>query len=848
MNSQLKRFFIVLLILLLVLPLSLSAKGNQASENSNKPHLDHQLETPEFNNVSVHDPSIIKEDDMYYVFGTHIEAAKSKDLMDWESFANGYTTPNNVLYGDLSENLAESFEWAGEDDADSAGGFAVWAPDIFWNDEYVNEDGTKGAYMMYYSASSTYIRSAIGYAVSKDIEGPYQYVDTIVYSGFTEGEDYDDNSDVNKQWENTAIDELIDKGEISEANADWFNEDGSYNNTMYPNAIDANLFYDEDDKLWMTYGSWSGGLFMYELDEATGLPIYPGEDRETEDGRMIDRYFGTKISGGYGKSGEGPYIVYNEDNGYYYLYITNGWLGADGEYNMRVFRSENPDGPYLDADGQDAVLPGNVDHAPYGNKLMGHFMFERKIGDPGTGIGYGYISPGHNSVYYDEDTGEQFLVFHSRFPERGETHEVRIHQLFINEDGWPVAAPYRYGGETLEKVNRQDVVGDYRFINHGQDISSTVHKDVNITLEKNNKITGAVSGKWKKTGHNQVELEIDGETYKGVFVRQFDPVTQSTVMTFTASSGHGVSVWGSMRDMGKTDEEIVADVKEDLNLGETDRVVTDLTLPTEGTRDTEISWTSSDVEVVSEQGVLNRPESDEESKTVTLTATITKGEVTDTKSFSVTVLPKGAKQVMAHYSFENDLSDSTGNFGEGTLTGNRIDNTGGTISFDKGVVGQASVFDGNSGVKLPDNLITGTSYSVSLWLNPKTLTGYTTSFFGARDSSNWVSLLPGGWPGDNQVAVWSGGSSFTDATTGTELQTDEWTHLAMTVDDGEVIVYLNGEEKSKTTAFNNVFTTSNSQFSLGVNWWDTPYQGMMDELSIYQGKLTAEEVAQLAAE
>ena len=66
-----------------------------------------------FNPVSIHDPSIIKKDDMYYVFGTHIEAAKSSDLKNWETFTNGYTTPDNALYGDLSANLAESFLWAG---------------------------------------------------------------------------------------------------------------------------------------------------------------------------------------------------------------------------------------------------------------------------------------------------------------------------------------------------------------------------------------------------------------------------------------------------------------------------------------------------------------------------------------------------------------------------------------------------------------------------------------------------------------------------------------------------------------------------------------------------------------
>ena len=79
--------------------------------------------------VSVHDPSIVKEDDTYYVFGSHIEAAKSTDLQNWTTFTNGYTTPGNVIFGDLSDNLEESFEWAGEDDSDCKGGYAVWAPD-----------------------------------------------------------------------------------------------------------------------------------------------------------------------------------------------------------------------------------------------------------------------------------------------------------------------------------------------------------------------------------------------------------------------------------------------------------------------------------------------------------------------------------------------------------------------------------------------------------------------------------------------------------------------------------------------------------------------------------------------
>ncbi|MGM0881572.1 MAG: LamG-like jellyroll fold domain-containing protein [Bacillota bacterium] len=847
-KSLVRRFTLLFLMLVLLIPNLVFGEGadepaSQPSEDSNQPYLDYQGAAPEFQNVSVHDPSIIKDGDTYYVFGSHIDAAKSTDLINWTRFTNGYTTPGNTLFGDLSENLAGSFAWAGENDSDSKGGYSVWAPDVFWNKDYRNEDGTTGAYMMYYSASSTYIRSAIGFAVSQNIEGPYKYGDTVVYSGFTRDDAYDNNSVINKKWTNTNIKKLIDNGTLTGARSEWFNANGSYANHIYPNAIDSTLFYDENGKLWMTYGSWSGGIFLLEIDKTTGKAIYPGQDGTTADGRLIDRYFGTKIAGGYFKSGEGPYIVYDKNTEYYYLYVTYGWLGADGGYNMRQFRSKTPDGPYVDAKGQSAVLPGNTDNAPYGNKLMGNFLFERKVGDPGTGIGTGYVSPGHNSVYYDAETGQQFLIFHSRFPQTGEMHEVRVHQMFMNKDGWPVVAPYRYAGETLDEVNTEDLIGEYKFINHGKDNSATIRNSVFIRLNKDNTISGDVNGEWKKTNGNQVEITVDGVTYDGVSVRLWDPASERYVMTFTAMSKEGVSVWGSkMPD--KTDAEIVADVLNDLNLGDTTNVISNLALPTEGTRHAGITWETSDSGVVTETGVINRPEAGSDSVTATLTATISKGNINATKSFTITVLPYKAAGLAAHYAFEDNLSDTTGKFSTGTVTGNRIDNTGGTISYVDGKNGKASVFNGASGVRLPNGLISSNTYSVSLWLKPEELTTFTTTFFGARDSNNWVSLVPNGPVGGNTM-VWSG-SNWYDAVTGMTINKGEWSHLAFSVDNGSINVYVNGVKKFTGTNFPNLFTTTDSSFSLGVNWWDTPYKGLIDELRIYEGALSPTEIANLA--
>ncbi len=65
--------------------------------------------------VSVHDPSVIKDGNTYYIFGSHIDAAKTNDLQNWTRFSNGYARTNNVEFGNLSENLKKAFAWSGED-------------------------------------------------------------------------------------------------------------------------------------------------------------------------------------------------------------------------------------------------------------------------------------------------------------------------------------------------------------------------------------------------------------------------------------------------------------------------------------------------------------------------------------------------------------------------------------------------------------------------------------------------------------------------------------------------------------------------------------------------------------
>lgn len=799
---------------------------------------------PQFTEVSVHDPSIVKENNKYYVFGSHGDAAASDDLLNWQAIGNGYTKVNNKLYGDLEQNLKESFKWAGHNDSDSLGGFAVWAPDVQWVAEFDNGDGTQGAYLLYYSVSSTYIRSAIGVAASKTIEGPYQYVETIIYSGFTNVHAQDKDSQIDKYWENTNIAALKNEEVLADVRSGWFKEDGSYNNAMFPNAIDANLFRDADNKLWMSYGSWSGGIFVLEIDPATGLPKYPGQDGTTEDGRMIDRYFGTKISGGYTKSGEGPYVIYDPETEYFYLFVTYGWLGIDGEYNMRVFRSQSPTGPFLDASGQNAVLPNGVANDAYGNKLMGHYSFDRYVGEQGSGDGIQYVSPGHNSVLIDED-GKRFVVFHTRFSQTVDGHQLRVHQLIVNEDGWLVATPYRYSGETLGKVTDSEIAGEYRFINHEKDSSKTVHHSDYIQLESNGTVSGAVTGTWQLTNDYTATITIGDQQYKGAFLYQWDSASQARVMVFAAMNSEGKTIWGSKLDVTIS---IAQDILNDLSLGDTSSVAHDLSLPAVATRNIAINWTSSNDTIVTDNGKIFRPSSAESPATATLTASFEVNGQVYTKPFEITLKPVPAATLKAQYSFEGDLADALDENKVGTVVGDKINvSTTKQVSYaNHGIVNQALYLDGTTGIVLPNDLIDSYNYSVAMWLSPDQLTNFTTAFFGAADGENWISMLPSG----NAVAttqLWhrdGKGNRWLDASGKGKLATEDWTHFTMTVEEGLASIYINGELTYRGAGIADLFSDGDSVFSLAVNYWDIPYKGYVDELTIYDGVLTEAEVAE----
>ncbi|GGF81225.1 hypothetical protein GCM10010912_27920 [Paenibacillus albidus] len=753
--------------------------------------------TPVFTNVSVHDPSILKDEDTYYVFGSHLGAAKTRDLMNWTLIDSG-VTPNNKLFksgnSDVTLELSEALAWAKTD--------TLWAADVI--------QLADGKFYMYYNAcEGSQPLSAMGLAVADNVEGSYKDLGIFLKSG-----------------------------------------DAGYDATVKPNVVDPDAFFDKDGKLWMVYGSYSGGIFILEMDPVTGFPLEGQGNGKHLLGQNHSRI-------------EAPAVNYNPVTGYYYLYVTFGGLDAVGGYNMRVARSLNPDGPYVDAQGQDMINAHGpagsfFDDAaiePYGVKLFGNFRFSNLNAEKNFPV-YGYVSAGHNSVYYEPENGKLFNIFHSRFPLRGEAHEVRVHQMFMNEDGWPVVAPHRYAGETIAAVTAGDIAGSYQFINHGKDITSEIKPTVEVTLLEDGTLTGGASGTWELKGDYNAELHIqeivDGlsvqNTYKGVFLRQWDATAQARVMTFSALSEGGTAIWGS-RIESLSDQQLVTNAAELLSLGDTSRVYDNLVLPGTAAQGAVISWASSNEAVVTSAGKVNRPEAGSGDGTAELTATVTLAGASASKVFGVTVIEQAANVLedglVAAYDFEGDLQESAGRTAPGTLTGKLLGTPGGTMTYGEGTEGQAASFNGETGVRLPDRLITGNTYTVSMWLNPEQLSAHTSAFFGAQSQNNWISLLPAGTSSLAESMLWFGSNAWYSANTGQQIQPGKWSHVAFTYDQGTVKVYVNGIQKYEGSGFTDVFQGPESVFSLGVNYWDTPYAGKLDGLRIYERALSPERIGWL---
>jgi len=234
------------------------------------------------------------------------------------------------------------------------GADAIWAPDIsFYNDRY----------HLYYSVSTFgSSRSAIGLATNKTLHrdsDDFDWVDhgIVVHSGFS----------------------------------------------SRFNAIDANLILDTDEQPWLVFGSHWDGIKMIRLDYETGM-------QSEEDDRMYSLASRARSP----RAVEAPFMVYRDP--YYYLFVSFDQCcsGINSTYNVRVGRSEEITGPFVDKDGIDMMRDG-------GTQIT--FPTER------------YKGPGHNAIFREDE--QDYIVYHAYDARQGGVPVLRIDPLEYDDDGWP---------------------------------------------------------------------------------------------------------------------------------------------------------------------------------------------------------------------------------------------------------------------------------------------------------------------------------------------------------------------------------------------------------------------------
>lgn len=159
------------------------------------------------------------------------------------------------------------------------------------------------------------------------MEGPYEWKGALIYSGY------------NKR--NIDGTDVLDYVTEDYAKSHYISPMKEYNFELYPNAIDPSVFYDGDGRMWMVYGSWSGGIFLLEIDEETGLVIHPEEDAENN----VDPYYGKRLLG----SGHNSAMV--DDDGKRYIVFHTRFDDGQEYHEPRVHQF------LLNEEGWPCMLP-----------------------------------------------------------------------------------------------------------------------------------------------------------------------------------------------------------------------------------------------------------------------------------------------------------------------------------------------------------------------------------------------------------------------------------------------------------------------------------------------------------
>jgi arabinan endo-1,5-alpha-L-arabinosidase len=201
---------------------------------------------------------------------------------------------------------------------------------------------------------------------------------------------------------------------------------------------------------------------------------------------------------------------------------------------------------------------------------------------------------------------------------------------------------------------------------------------------------------------------------------------------------------------------------------------------------------------------------------------------------------------------DNKLKDSVS--GESaTLTGKLITDT--SDKTDAVYKDGALFLDGTYGVKLPKTAVpTGKNYTISYTTTANVSTIHTSQIFlGTSNPANWASFGRGNTADDGTYTIW------TDNETDNKNSVGSWNSEG---EKGASNAQPNGEKHTFTIVVEDEYYTiyrdsqvivdkikamscvldSTSEMYLGVNAWDDPYKGTIENFEVYNEALTAAQV------
>jgi formylglycine-generating enzyme required for sulfatase activity len=191
--------------------------------------------------------------------------------------------------------------------------------------------------------------------------------------------------------------------------------------------------------------------------------------------------------------------------------------------------------------------------------------------------------------------------------------------------------------------------------------------------------------------------------------------------------------------------------------------------------------------------------------------------------------------LVAHYEFEGNATDSSGNASHGSEVGG--------VTYLDGFMGQAAHFDGiDDYVFIPtSNHPTGeVSITYSAWIRIESVFGVVVGAGDPLSNKRSDMLIQ-----MNQIDYERGGDSVSAVTA--EVLVGVWTHIAITKQSQAVKVYANGilVGQGDTTEGQNI---TNTNIFIGSNPGGAEnYTGDIDEVRIYNRALSQSEVQQLAS-